>query len=463
MAKLCDVYPTGEACRIVDGACRLEAGAQTRRPGRPRADRIPRPARPPPPAGGLVERLPEIHLASRHLDRSVGCDTGPPCPNRATDGPRRVEPHADGACVAVPISAPTSTSTASPTSAGRRIVVAGEPSEPSGSGAAAPPNAMMSSGRTARTPTATDRAAKASVGMTAPITTARASDPLDGLDPVVQGKIRPQVDDRDPMAAERRCEDEAAELVVRPRRHPDEHRPGAVATGPRRLERRSEAAKDGVACDVLTRDRDAPRRPGVAERSERRDHVVLDDALVGAGGKHLVEDSLDPLAVERFGRGHQVLHEHRRLFAGRRAARPAGDVAGCRFSARDDRRGSGTRRPAVRDQAPHRPKAAQRRLVIDAVAARRPCRRDDAVAPLPRAEHGLGQPGSQCGLLDRVHGWCSVLLDQRLTTLRHMRHSLYRPCTTVVRGALSPSHGGTPIWTYYPVPAMGHSRIRRDR
>ena len=29
MAKLCDVYPTGEARRIADGACRLEAGAET--------------------------------------------------------------------------------------------------------------------------------------------------------------------------------------------------------------------------------------------------------------------------------------------------------------------------------------------------------------------------------------------------------------------------------------------------
>ena len=68
-----------------------------------------------------------------------------------------------------------SAATASPTSAGKRMVLADDAVAVSGSGAAAPPNAMRTSGRAARSPAATDIAAVASAGMTAPITTARAS------------------------------------------------------------------------------------------------------------------------------------------------------------------------------------------------------------------------------------------------------------------------------------------------
>ncbi len=52
---------------------------------------------------------------------------------------------------------------------------------------------------------------------------------------------------------------------------------------------------------MFARDGHAARRPGVAEGTERRDHVVVHDPLVGPARKHLIQDRLDPWAVE--GRG----------------------------------------------------------------------------------------------------------------------------------------------------------------
>ena len=75
MAKLCDVYPTGEARRIVDGACRVVGGSSVV-VGRSRADRLPVAAGSSPPSRALVERIPDGTSGTRARRPTPGTPSG---------------------------------------------------------------------------------------------------------------------------------------------------------------------------------------------------------------------------------------------------------------------------------------------------------------------------------------------------------------------------------------------------
>jgi hypothetical protein len=254
--------------------------------------------------------------------------------------------------------------------------------------------------------------------------------PLDGRDPVRKGQVRPEVDDRQPPPAGGCREDQPAQLVVGAGRHPDQDRRvvGVCAAGG--LEGRGEPAVDRVACEVLARDRQLARFPGCAHRAQGRRHAIGDHALIPAGREHLVEDRLDPGTVESRGRLDELPNLGVRGIGGdaRRGWRGVrGNLRRLRRGPRHDRRSRGARRPAVVDQPTHRPKEGERLVVVDAVAARGPSRRDDPVAPLPGAQNGNAQPGSRRGLLDRVHRSSSVATNRVLTSPIQTWQSLDRP------------------------------------
>ena len=151
-----------------------------------------------------------------------------------------------------------SAATASPISAGKRIVLADDAvaGVRIGSGGAAERDEEL---RPGRAQPCRDRHRRARIGMHdgADHDGPRVC-PFHGRDPVVQRKIRPQVDHREPGPTQRCREDEPAQLVARPRRHPDEHRSALVAARPGCLERGREATKNRVACHMLARDGTRP-------------------------------------------------------------------------------------------------------------------------------------------------------------------------------------------------------------
>ena len=227
------------------------------------------------------------------------------------------------ACPAVPVRAVLSVAMASPRSAGKRI---GPGGRRCGGGRIGSIGGIGSRGATVgdedlgpcRAQTGPDRHRCGGIGRHD-----RADHdgscvrPFDGHDPVRKRKIRAEVDHRQPGPTQRRREDEPTELVTGPGRHPDEHGSALVTTRPGCLEPGRETTKDRVARDVLARDGNAARRPGVAEGTERRDHVVVHDSLVGPAGEHLVQDRLDPRAVEARGGVDELLHERMRPSFGR--------------------------------------------------------------------------------------------------------------------------------------------------
>ena len=182
-------------------------------------------------------------------------------------------------------------------------------------------------------------------------------------------EVRSEVDDRQPSAAGCRREDQPAQLVVAPGGIPTRiggrwrlaRRPGT--------QRRAGGGPHGWP-GARRRPASSPVRPGVADRPSRAGGPVIGDhALVPSGREHLVEDGLDPWAVEPrgsldeapdLGVSRHGLPAHVGVSEDRRV--PAG------ASPRHDRRRSGARCPAVLDQPPHRPQPAERGFVVHAVA-----------------------------------------------------------------------------------------------
>ena len=94
--KLCDVYPTGEAYRIVDGASRLEGDRSAMTDRRPRPYRIPVAAGPPTSPRDRVERFSEVHLVPGHRNRPLGCRPNTFGRDMAPNRPGRLECDAHG-------------------------------------------------------------------------------------------------------------------------------------------------------------------------------------------------------------------------------------------------------------------------------------------------------------------------------------------------------------------------------
>ena len=86
--------------------------------------------------------------------------------------------------------------------------------------------------------------------------------------------------------------------MTSPRRQADQDRAQLVTRTAGGLVRRREATKDRVTRGMFRRDVDAPVGPGIAERLEGGQQMLVDDALERAGGEHLVEDLFDPDEIE---------------------------------------------------------------------------------------------------------------------------------------------------------------------
>ena len=176
---------------------------------------------------------------------------------------------------------------------------------------------------------------------------------------------------------------------------------------------------------MLHGDVDGPAGPVLADGAQRRVDDVGRGGLEPLGGEGLVEDPFD--------RGD--VHPSRRVPEGvdRRRGGSIDLRAGCdrdvdaRLPGAIGELGDGIAagadlvcrlpRPDPLDlhELAHRQQPVDRRVVIQAIAARGPRGIDDGVAPLPGPDRGDRQPAADGRLLDRVHGLSTLALLIHLT------------------------------------------------
>jgi hypothetical protein len=146
---------------------------------------------------------------------------------------------------------------------------------------------------------------------------------------------------------------------------------------------------------------DAPLSPRRAEHGCCRQHQVVDHRLERSPPEQVVEHLLDGSEVISAGGNHERAGAvgFRRIRPDRtnREWRRLGDGGG--------RLGGG---PALLYQSTHCSQARNRRFVVEAVATCRPAWVNHAIPPFPRTDEGHRDTATERGLLDRVHGLCTV-------------------------------------------------------
>ena len=79
--------------------------------------------------------------------------------------------------------------------------------------------------------------------------------------------------------------------------------------------------------------------------------------------------------------------------------------------------------PLHLDQVAHRDQACDRVVVVEPVAGRRAFGVNDPVAAFPDPDRGDAQSTARGGLLDGVHGLCTIAHAELLTNYGHTRYS----------------------------------------